>query len=150
VEFVPYYKTKTEIEVPGQDRTALVSYYRDKEKDRILLIVSNLEKKKSRIKVTLDFEKLGLDEKPTMKVLKGAYKRPEGVDPWLAESKRPDADDVTLEGDPTEGDSVVGVELDPLKDEREARKKERKRVKLKGNVLTVPTRPHDYRVISLK
>ena len=149
VEFVPWFKTGDELQVPGQGEDVLVSYYRDK--GRILLIASNRAKKERPIPVTLDFAALGLPDNPTFEVLKGAYQRPKGIDPWRHEPETPKAKSAlrmaTPEMDP---DSLTLEDPEVTAARKAAQYKRAHKPTLEGNVLTVPVRDHDFRVISLE
>ena len=149
VEFVPWFKTGDELQVPGQGEDVLVSYYRDK--GRILLIASNRAKKERPIPVTLDFAALGLPDNPTFEVLKGAYQRPKGIDPWRHEPETPKAKSAlrmaTPEMDP---DSLTLEDPEVTAARKAAQYKRAHKPTLEGNVLTVPVRDHDFRMISLE
>jgi hypothetical protein len=147
VEFVPWFKIASEVEVLGQGGETLVSYYRGN--GRVLLIVSNREKQERQISLKLDFAKLGLAEDANFEILEGAYERPEGIDPWQAAKSLPNVEQQKLKlGEDTD----FNIEdLGGLEDPEKVAKEQAREVEpsLKGNVLTVPVRAHDFRVIAL-
>jgi hypothetical protein len=151
VAFVPWYREDNGITIPDTPNETLVSYYKDD--GRVLLIVSNRKKEERDIELKLDFKKLGLTKQPTLRVVKGIYERPEGIDPWELEKETknmndPKAADLLGEDEEEVLDLFGGSLKDPEKIRQE--RIEAHKPRLKGYKLIVPTRAHDFRLLSLE
>ncbi len=148
VQFIPYYQADSVLSVDGQSEKVLVSVYKDK--GRALLIVTNKVKKDRKIPMTLDLTKLGLKGKPSVKALDGCYDAPAGMDPWLMKKtlpKKPEKDADTLLDDVA--DDLDDIQLED-EEEKKAKRKKAEKPTIAGNVITVPVRSHDYRIIAVE
>jgi hypothetical protein len=159
--FHPYWDNAAYLQCDDQGGETLVSLY--KQPGKVLLIASNRNKQDRAIKIKLNLKALGLREQSAAKSLDSSFALPAGADflpaeyspkeraKLLAQSsakanetltgeKRHDEldelskGDISLE-DPTVAKTRQAAEFDP---------------KLSGDLLVVPVRGRDYRVIAIE
>lgn len=144
-EFIPYWRAENYLQVEGMRREVLVSFYRSKA--GILLLASNRTDKPREIRVKLDLKALGLGPNPSVRSHDSSYEPVEGTDflssEQVAKMKRQiekEALTGALEDDGPDGldlDEPSGSTPDPLRIEN-------------GSVLVLPTRPKDFRLVSIQ
>ena len=153
VAFHPYWKNSDAVEVDGQGGDALVSFY--KKDGKLLLIASNRTTQDKDIAITLDLKALGLGPEPKVKHCDTGYTPAEGEDMMkrgemnetIDKAGDELMDGVAADEDDGLGDDVVDAIEDQfdLEDHTEAIS-----LRLKGNVLTVPVRAHDFRMVTIE
>jgi hypothetical protein len=152
VPFHPYWLNSKYLHVDGQGRDTLVSFYQ--KEGRILLIASNRKKEDREIKVKLNLAALGLDNrKVTVKQWDTGYPPAEGEDvlskAQLAELKKIKAPVTNLLDGGAAGESEFEEEGD-LIEELEESEGGKDTPRLEGNVLILPTRARDFRMVSVE
>lgn len=155
--FHPYWDNADLLTVAGQGGDTLVSCY-TQQGGKVWLVASNRRKEAHTATVELDLKALGLGASPRVKAADGTFDPPPGDDFLDAKARQEQAAAVLAEAeyDPSEGlndddDELAGLE-DELADpgELQAKAQAAWKIALKGNVLTVPIRPRDYRVVVLE
>jgi hypothetical protein len=150
--FHPYWDNAAFVQADGQGDSTLVSLYR--QKGRVLLIASNRQATNRTLRVTLDLKALGLREKPEARPLDATFDPPPGDDFAGTAAVEKEAKDLL---DNAGVDSLLGTAdrrsgqdlLNELGDTDAEHKKKWDPV-LEGNVLILPVRGKDYRVVTLE
>ena len=150
VPFHPYWRNSEYLEVAGQGKDTLVSFYQ--QRDKVLVIASNRGRASHEIKIKLNLASLGLEDKEvTVRQWDTGYPPAEGEDilskaqlAKLGEVEAPVGD--LLDGD--EKDSEFGEEGD-LIEELETSEGSKDAPRLEGNILILPTRAKDFRMVSI-
>jgi hypothetical protein len=152
VQFHPYWDNERFVGTVGQGADALVSFYR--QPGKILLVASNRQATNRTLRVTLDLAALGLLAKPEARALDSTFEPPAGDDFAGLASVEKEAK-ALLESAGVEdllgtGDKRSGQELlNELGDTDEEHRTKWAPV-LEGNVLILPVRGKDYRVVALE
>ncbi len=153
--FYPYWDNDRFLDVAGQGRDVLVSFYR-KSKGGIWLIASNRKNSDMTLNITLRLDELGVTGRPKLSSVDSTFDPPAGDDyhgsAAVAEQARKEMDkDIgDVMGDrpgPSEHDIT---ELLDGAEVAEERKREKWLPRLDGNRLVLPVRARDYRVVTLE
>jgi hypothetical protein len=152
VPFHPYWLNSKYLHVEGQGKDTLVSFYQ--KEGRILLIASSRRKEDREIKIKLNLAALGLDNKKVaVKQWDTGYPPAEGEDvlskAQLAELKKIKAPVTNLLDGGAAGESEFEEEGD-LIEELEESEGGKDTPRLEGNVLILPTRARDFRMVSVE
>lgn len=155
--FHPYWDNAEYIDVEDQGNNTLVSFY--KQKGKILLIASNRRRQDYDVKVKLDLKALGLRAKPTLKVLDSSYPPVKGPDQLskddLAALKQKAAESIERNAE-TGGDLDLDEEMaldeidEVFEDEKKQAKKAASKPTIEGNVVILPCRPKDFRMVAIE
>lgn len=151
VPFRPYWDNAKYLTVEGQGGPALVSFYQ--RPGSVLLIASNRRKEAATLEIKLDLVAMGL-KAPTVRLLDPTFDPPAGDDYTGAGSYQKDAAEAGKgmlnplgEDDGAEAENIEKMFVDTKGQKMAADAK--LEPKLQGDVLTVPIRARDYRVIVL-
>ncbi len=152
VTFHPYWDNARVVQVEGQGGTALVSLYR--QPGKVLVIASNRQATNRTLRVTLDLAALGIREKPVVKSLDSTFTPPAGDDFAGVAAVKKEAESLR---DSTGIENVLGTadrrSGQELLDEMGNTDEEQQRKwapTWEGNVLMLPVRGKDYRVVTLE
>ena len=152
VPFRPYWNNGEFLQVDGQGDHTLVSFYQKPQK--ILLIASNRQKQKRIVRIELDADRLGLSSPLSVRHLDSSFERPPGKDyrPHTEETEEETEKLLESEGDLLGGDGGEETAEEMLLGDEGMEKKKREglRPRLEGNVLILPIRPRDFRMVEVK
>ncbi|MFO7871898.1 MAG: DUF6067 family protein [Kiritimatiellia bacterium] len=157
VAFHPYWDNERFVDYDDAEGAELVSLYR--QSGKVLLIGSNRQKEEVFLRIKLDVDALGLEEPLEVQALDSSYSPPAGEDYVKGSTKKqveaamdkPVSDILSSENDVfgVGGDSID----DFLLDENQRAEKEAARTAVRiedGNVLVLPIRPRDFRMVTLE
>ncbi len=143
VEFYPYWRNDRFVHVVDPGKHTYVSFYRKPNGD-ILLIASNHEKKQRTLKITLNLDELGLKQPLNLAVLDSSFNPPHGDDYRKSDAAKTPKVELSIEDDPGEELALDGPR------EIAAKKAAALAPKLDGNILALPVRARDYRVVTVE
>jgi len=149
--FHPYWDNAKAVQVEGQGGDVLVSYY--KGDGRILLIASNRRKTDQTMRIALDLAALGLKANPSATARDSSFDPPSGEDYLGSKAVQEEArkmfesgGTIALGEEPD--DKLLDAELEGP-DELKARA-EQWTARLEGNVLVLPVRARDFRLVAIE
>ncbi|MCY3023580.1 MAG: hypothetical protein NTW87_31760, partial [Planctomycetota bacterium] len=159
--FHPYWDNGAYLQCEGQGGDTLVSLYR--QPGTVRLIASNRNRQERAVKIKLNLKALGLREQPTAKSLDSAFGPPAGAD-FVPAEYSPKERERLLGASTTKTRELLAGEkphdgLDDLAKENltledpaavKARQAGEWEPKLSGDMLVVPVRGRDYRVVTLE
>jgi hypothetical protein len=152
VPFRPYWNNRDYLNVAGQGEDTLVSFYQKPEK--ILLIASNRRNEKRVLRIRLNTDQLGLSEPLTVRDVDSSFERPAGRDFRPATQERRQETEKLLKD---EGDLLGGGGGDETAEEMllgedgmERKKRASMRPRMDGDVLTLPVRARDFRMVEVR
>ena len=152
VPFHSYWNNGDYLEVEGQGKATLVSFYQ--KANRILLIASNRKKEIWEIRVKLNLDRLGLKGKLNVVHWDTGYPPAKGDDILskveLARLKNispPEEDILNAKAARDNGFEETEDLVEKLEADEE---KGKDNPRLEGNVLILPTRPQDFRMVSIE
>ena len=150
--FHSYWNNGDYLEVEGQGKATLVSFYQ--KANRILLIASNRKKEIWEIRVKLNLDRLGLKGKLNVVHWDTGYPPAKGDDILskveLARLKNispPEEDLLNAKAARDNGFEETEDLVEKLEADEE---KGKDNPRLEGNVLILPTRPQDFRMVSIE
>jgi len=152
--FHPYWDNAQYVQVAGQGGDTLVSLYR--QPGKVLLVASNRRKETQTVRITLDAAALGLKAGFGVRDLDGTFKPPEGNDFVPGEDKvaaTTALDDSLATGIKGTGSGDKPQDVDALLTtpaQRQAAEEKALNPVLEGNVLVLPVRGRDFRVVALE
>ncbi|HEY3321022.1 MAG TPA: LamG-like jellyroll fold domain-containing protein [Planctomycetota bacterium] len=159
--FHPYWDNAAFVECEGNGGDALVSFY--KQPGKVLLIASNRGKVDKTLKIKLNLKALGLRAQPAAKSLDSTFEPPAGADFLPGEFSKKERDKLLAQSGQKTNETIAGEkqhdaleELNKgdvsLEDPSAAKTRQAGEMapKLDGDVLSVPVRGRDYRVITLE
>ena len=152
VPFRPYWNNEEFVQVEGQGDDTLVSFYQ--KPDRILLIASNRRRERRVVRIRLDAERLGLSSPLSARNLDSSFERPPGKDyhPQTEETREKTEELLESEGDlfGGGGEDETAEEILLGKEGMEKKERESLRPRMEGNVLVLPVRTRDFRMVEVK
>ena len=155
--FHPYWDNAKYITVEDQGGNTQVSFYR--QKGKILLIASNRRRQEHTIKVKLNLKALGLRPRPRLQHWDSSYQPVKGQDQLskqgLEALKKKASQDLERNVETGGGlDLADEGALDEVDEMFEDEKKEEKKAasvpRLKGNIVILPCRPKDFRLVTIQ
>jgi hypothetical protein len=149
--FHPYWANGQFLKAEGQGGDTLVSFYRLP--GRILLLASNRRKADTTLRIALDLAALGLKATPSATSRDSSFEPPAGED-YLGskavaeEAKKMFESGGTISLGDKPDDKLLDAELEGP-DELKA-KAEQWSARLEGNVLVLPVRARDFRMVAIE
>jgi len=153
--FHPYWNNAGLLQVKGQGEETLVSCYKQKG-GKVWLVASNRKPDQRTLEIRLDLAALGLPGVPKLRIVDPTFDPPAGEDYFGAGALQKEADTKMSElsreitgKKPALSDADVESLLDPPEAKR-SRLQADMEPKMEGNILRLPLRAKDYRVLVLE
>jgi len=148
--FYPYWKNGKYLRVVEPESGALVSFYKHSKTGKVLLIASNRGKGPRDIKIQLNLGALGLPETPRVVNWDTGYPPSKGED-ILSRKELDELRATMTDGEGLSFEDGVGEDVARMVERIKQEKDEQESSpRFADGLLVLPTRPHDFRMVSLE